>query len=71
VAAPTADKIREGREKLTRVHAALGVAAALDPDPIKGNAEVFGMASYTLRTPDCRVQSSSSVCLNQAVLLER
>ena len=47
---------REGRETLNRVHAALGVAAALDPDPIKGSAEVFGMASYTLRTPDYRVQ---------------
>jgi hypothetical protein len=63
---------REGRETLNRVHAALGVAAALDPDPIKGSAQVFGMASYTLRTPDYRVQCMVlRQCLYRAVSRER
>lgn len=56
--------VREGRESLNRVHAALGVAAALDPDPIKGSGQVFGMASYVLRTPAYRVQS---IVLRQCV----
>ncbi|MEH1124907.1 hypothetical protein [Micromonospora sp. CPCC 206061] len=48
--------IREGRESLERVHAASGIVAALDPDPIKGSGEVFGAASYTLRASHHRVQ---------------
>jgi hypothetical protein len=63
---------REGRETLNRVHATLGVAAALDPDPIRGSAEVFGMASYTLRTPDHRIRYTVlRQCLNRAVSQER
>jgi hypothetical protein len=48
--------MREGRETLDRVHAALGIAAALDPDPIKGSAKVYLEAGYVLRTWDYRVQ---------------
>jgi hypothetical protein len=63
---------RAGRETLNHVHAALGVAAALDPDPIKGSSQVFGMASYTLRTPDYRVQYTVlRKCLYRAVSPDR
>ncbi|GIJ56633.1 DUF6461 domain-containing protein [Virgisporangium aurantiacum] len=46
----------EGREPLGRVHAASGVAAALDPDPVKGSLELFSAAGYALHTRDYQVQ---------------
>jgi hypothetical protein len=48
--------MREGRESLERVHGASGIVAALDPDPVNGGGQLFGAASYTLRTPNYRVQ---------------
>jgi hypothetical protein len=63
---------REGRETLDRVHAASGIAAALDPDPIRGGAQVFGAASYTLRTSDYRIQYIVlQRCWNHAVSQQR
>jgi hypothetical protein len=64
--------MREGRETLDRVHAALGIAAALDPDPIRGSFEVHGAAGYALRTRDYRVQHAVlGRCRDHAVSQER
>jgi hypothetical protein len=64
--------VREGRESLERVHAASGVAAALDPDPVKGGNELFSVAVYALRTWDYRVQHAVlGRCRDRAVSRQR
>jgi hypothetical protein len=58
---------RERGEPLQRVHAASGLAAALDQDPIKGSGELFGAASYTLRANDRLQYIVLQRCVNRAM----
>jgi hypothetical protein len=64
--------LRERAESLDRLHAVCAIAAALDPDPIKGSAELLSEAVYALRTWDYRVQHAVlGRCRDRAVSQER